>query len=85
MIAVEERLPGQRETVAVGGGPRAGASPTRVSDLSERSSEPLEDSTSLMYSRRIGTATAESREQEDDQQGRVRTLVVWGQGDQLSF
>jgi len=64
----------------VGGGPRAGAWPSSVSDSSERSSEPLEDSTSFLRSRRIGTAKAESREQESDQQGRVRTPVVWGQG-----
>jgi hypothetical protein len=46
----------------VGGGPRAGASPTRVVDSSD------------------GTVAAESREQEGDQQGRIRTPVVWGQG-----
>ena len=64
----------------VGRGPRTGASPTRVMDSSERPSETLEDSTSLMRARGIGTATAESGEQEADQQGRVRTRVEWGQG-----
>ena len=53
----------------VGGGPRTGASPTRVIDSSERSSEPID-----------GTVAAESREQEADSQGRSRTPVVWGQG-----
>ena len=53
----------------VGGGPRTGASPTRVVDSSERSSEPID-----------GTVAAKSREQEADSQGRIRTPVVWGQG-----
>ena len=52
----------------VGGGPRIGASPTRVVDSSERSSEPID-----------GTVAAESGEQEADSQGRSRTPVVWGQ------
>jgi len=52
----------------VGGGPRTG-SPTRVNDSSERSSEPID-----------GTVAAESREQEADSQGRIRTPVVWEQG-----
>ena len=53
----------------VGGGPWTGASPTRVVDSSERSSEPID-----------GTVAAESGEQEADSQGRSRTPVVWGQG-----
>ena len=53
----------------VGGGPRTGASPTRVIDSSERSSEPID-----------GTVAVESREQEAGSQGRIRTPVVWGQG-----
>ena len=86
-IPKDSRLPGQRETVA--GLSQKKAAPTSLEvdrhlqespGSSERSSEPLEDSTSLMHSRRIDTAAAESREQEGDEQGRVRTPVVWGQG-----
>ena len=53
----------------VGGRPRTGASPTRVMDSSERSSEPI-----------YGTVAVASGEQEANSQGRIRTLVVWGQG-----
>ena len=42
----------------VGGGPRTGASPTRVIDSSERSSEPID-----------GTVAVESRKQEAGSQG----------------
>ena len=53
----------------VGGGPRTGASPTRVIDSSERSSGPID-----------GTVAAASGEQAVDHLGRVRIPVVWGQG-----
>ena len=53
----------------VGGGPRTGAAPTRVIDSSERSSRPMD-----------GTVAAASGAQAVDHLGRVRTLIVWGQG-----
>ena len=53
----------------VGGRTRTGASPTRVMDSSERSSEPID-----------GTVAAASGEQVANSQGRIRTPVRWGQG-----
>jgi hypothetical protein len=53
----------------VRGRPRTGASPTRVMDSSDRSSEPID-----------GTVAAASGEQEANNQGRIRPTVVWGQG-----
>ena len=53
----------------VGGGPRTVTAPTRVVDSSERSSEPMD-----------GTVAAASGVQAVDHLGRVRTLIVLGQG-----
>ena len=53
----------------VGGGPRTGTAPTRVMDPSERSSRPMD-----------GTVAAASGAQAVDHLGRVRTLIVLGQG-----